>query len=60
MSDRLAFENIRHHDGWADLQNIVRVQRERRYGEITQVETAFYISSLANDAKVILQATRSH
>jgi hypothetical protein len=32
VSDALAFENIRHHEGWADLQSIVRVQRERRQG----------------------------
>lgn len=60
VSDRLAFEHIRHHDGWADLQSIVRVQRERRQADTIQVETAFYISSLANDAPVILEATRSH
>lgn len=60
VSDALAFENIRHHDGWAGLQSIVRVQRERRQGANIQVETAFYISSLANDAQMILNATRQH
>lgn len=60
VSDRLAFEHIRHHEGWADLQSIVRVQRERRQGAYVQVETAFYISSLAHDAELILDATRSH
>jgi predicted transposase YbfD/YdcC len=60
VSDQLAFEHIRHHDGWAGLQSIVRVQRERRQAENIQLETAFYISSLANDAAAILEATRSH
>lgn len=60
VSDQLAFEHIRHHDGWAGLQSIVRVQRERRQAENIQLETAFYISSLANDAQAILEATRSH
>jgi len=60
VSDPVAFENIRHHEGWAGLQSIVRVQRERRQGEKIQAETAFYISSLANDAKTILNATRQH
>ena len=60
VSDQLAFEHIRHHEGWAGLESIVRVQRERRQGNNSQMETAFYISSLANDAKVILEATRSH
>ena len=36
------------------------MQRERRQGEKIQEETAFYISSLANDAKIILNATRQH
>jgi predicted transposase YbfD/YdcC len=60
VSDPLAFENIRHHEGWAGLQSIVRVQRERRQGAKIQEETAFYISSLANDAQIILHATRQH
>lgn len=60
VSDQLAFENIRHHEGWAGLQSIVRVQRERRQQENIQVETAFYISSLVSDAEVVLDATRSH
>lgn len=60
VSDPVAFENIRHHEGWAGLQSIVRVQRERRQGEKVQEETAFYISSLANDAQTILNATRQH
>jgi predicted transposase YbfD/YdcC len=60
VSDPLAFENIRHHEAWAGLQSIVRVQRERQQAEKVQEETAFYISSLANDAKTILNATRQH
>lgn len=60
VSDALAFEYIRHHEGWADLQTIVRVQRERRQGEKIEHETAFYISSLENDAQRILEATRHH
>jgi len=60
VSDPVAFENIRHYEGWAGLQSIVRVQRERRQGEKVQEETAFFISSLSNDAKTILNATRQH
>jgi predicted transposase YbfD/YdcC len=60
VSDRLAFEHIRHYDGWADLTSIVRIQRERRIGQQTTFETAFYISSLPADAAQLLQATQHH
>lgn len=61
ISDPLAFEYIRHFDGWADLQTIVRVVRERRLPDGTQTsQTAFYISSLPHDAERLLAATRNH
>lgn len=60
VSDPLAFEFIRHHEGWADLQTIVRVQRERHFDGKVEVETAYYISSLPNDAALLLNATRAH
>lgn len=60
ISDPLAFEYIRNYDGWTDLQTIVRVQRERRLADKTEQETAYYISSLPNDAEQLLMATRYH
>lgn len=60
ISDPLAFEYIRNYDGWADLQTMVRVQRERRLPDKTEIETAYYISSLTADAEVLLMATRHH
>lgn len=60
IADPVAFEYIRHYDGWADLQSIVRVQRERQIGDKVEQETAYYISSLAADAKQLLHATRTH
>lgn len=60
VADPVAFEYIRHYEGWADLQSIVRVQRERRIGEQVTQETAYFISSLPPDAKTILHATRHH
>lgn len=60
VSDPLAFEHIRHYDGWIDLSSIVRVQRERRVGEQVAHETAYYISSLPADAARLLQATQHH
>jgi predicted transposase YbfD/YdcC len=60
IADPVAFEHIRHYDGWAGLQSIVRVERERRLAQHTQSETVYYISSLPADAKRLLAATRSH
>jgi predicted transposase YbfD/YdcC len=60
IADPVAFEYIRHYDAWADLQTIVRVQRECRVHGKTSVETAYYISSLPNEAELLLDATRHH
>lgn len=62
LSDPKAFEVIRHHDGWADLQSIVRVIRERRPLDNTPVppETVYFISSLPPDAELLLQVVRAH
>jgi predicted transposase YbfD/YdcC len=60
LTDAVAFEYIRHYDGWADLQTIVRVQRERRFSHKVQRETAYYISSLPPQASLLLKAIRSH
>lgn len=60
VSDPLAFEHIRHYDGWVDLNSIVRVQRERRSGEQVTHDTAYYISSLPADPARLLQAVQHH
>lgn len=60
ISDPLAFEYIRNYQGWADLQTIVRVRRERRLADKTEVQTAYYISSLPLQAEPLLMATRYH
>jgi predicted transposase YbfD/YdcC len=60
IADPVAFEYIRHYEAWTDLQTIVRVQREVRAQGKTSFETAYYISSLPNDAARLLEATRHH
>lgn len=57
-----AFEVIRHHDGWAGLQSIVMVKRERRLLDNRPVppETVYFISSLPPDAELLLSAIRAH
>jgi len=60
LSDPRAFEVIRHHDGWAGLRSIVMLERQRILPEAMQTETAYFISSLPADAKLLLHAVRSH
>ena len=60
IADPIAFEYIRHYEGWADLKAIVRVKRERRLADKVQQESVYYITSLDADAQKILQATRQH
>jgi predicted transposase YbfD/YdcC len=60
LADPQAFEVIRHHDGWAGLQSIVMIERERQVRGQVQTETAYFISSLPADAKRLLHATRAH
>lgn len=62
LSDPRAFEVIRHHDGWAGLQSIVMVKRERRRldNQPTQPESVYFISSLPPDAELLLSAIRAH
>lgn len=60
IADPVAFEHIRHYEGWADLQTIVRVQRERRPPGKVTLDIAYYISSLPPKARPLLDATRHH
>jgi predicted transposase YbfD/YdcC len=60
VSDPVAFEYIRHYDGWVDLNSIAKVVRQRRIGQTLTTETAYYISSLQKDAQLLLSCSRSH
>lgn len=60
IADPVAFEYIRHYDGWADLRAIVCLKRERRIAEDIQQDVAYYITSLKGDAQKLLHATRCH
>ena len=46
IADPLAFEYIRHHQGWPGLQTIIMIERERRHRDTVQYEVAYFISSL--------------
>ncbi len=60
IADPVAFDYIRHYEGWVDLQTIVRVERERRLADKIEQDTSYYISSLPPIAQQILDATRQH
>jgi len=60
IDDPVAFDYIRHYEGWADLQAIICLKRERRIAEQVQRETAYYITSLKGNAQEILTAIRCH
>lgn len=60
IDDEEAFAHIRHYDGWANLQSIIMIQRERHIQGEVQRETSYYISSLSADAERIAHAIRAH
>lgn len=52
--------DLRHADAWKHLRSVVMVQATRQSGATTTVETRYYLSSLDQSARQILQATRAH
>lgn len=60
IEDPLAFDYIRHYEGWTGLRSLLMLQRERRRDAHTQTEWAFFISSLPADASRLLPAIRDH
>jgi len=60
IEDPLAFDYIRHYQGWTGLRSLILLQRERRLDAQSSTECAFYISSLPADAPRLLQAIRDH
>lgn len=45
---------------WKDLRTLVMIESTREVGDSVQRQTRYYITSLAQDAKSILGAVRSH
>lgn len=56
--ESLAF--LRKEGDWPQLQCIVMIQSERHIDQKVARQTQYFITSLANDARVILEAKRSH
>ena len=53
-------EYVRAFADWPDLETLVKIEAERRTGEKTTRQTRYYISSLENNARQVLQAAREH
>jgi predicted transposase YbfD/YdcC len=51
---------VRNRQQWNSLKSVVRIASQRQIGEILEVQTRYFISSLPADAKMILKAKRSH
>ena len=60
LSDPEFLEYVQQRQHWAGLQTVVMVCAERRLKGKRSSSIRYYISSLANDAKRILQSIRQH
>jgi predicted transposase YbfD/YdcC len=60
LSDPQYLAYLRRHTDWKHLTTLIRIERERRIGDQTSLETAFFISSQAASATFFLEAVRRH
>jgi predicted transposase YbfD/YdcC len=60
LTDLTSFNYIRNLSPWKGLQTVAMVKSQRRVGGKTSEETRYYISSLPNEAELLLAAIRSH
>jgi predicted transposase YbfD/YdcC len=60
ISDPEYLATIRDYQRWTGLKSLVRIESERRIGDKSEIQVSYYISSLNNDAKKLLDAKRSH
>lgn len=52
--------DLRQGRNWKGLRSVAQVRAERRIGDTVTVETRYYISSLAGNARQVLSSVRSH
>lgn len=60
ISDLTFLRDLRNADAWKHLRSVAMVQATRQTGTTTTVDTRYYLSSLDQSARQILQATRAH
>jgi predicted transposase YbfD/YdcC len=60
ITDPTCLDYIQNRQQWAKLDAVVKVTAHRETGAETSVQSRYYISSLAGQAKTLLEAARSH
>ncbi|MCB9134246.1 MAG: ISAs1 family transposase [Anaerolineales bacterium] len=60
ITDKEYLTFLRGHKNWAGLRALIRIVSERRVGGQVEIQTRYFISSLALKAKAMLKAKRSH
>jgi predicted transposase YbfD/YdcC len=60
IADPQVLTHLRGASDWKGLQSVVKVQAKRQIGEEVTLKERYFISSLAGDAKQLLQAVRTH
>ena len=60
LADPEFLDYLRHRDAWPKLQAVAMVRAERRIGTKRSHETRYYITSVENNAKRILESVRAH
>ena len=60
ISDPLVISPLRRSEEFVNLNSLVKVTAQREINEQITVESRYYISSLAGDAKRLLEVTRNH
>ena len=60
ITDPDCLDYIQTRQQWAKLNAVVKVTAQREMATGTSVQSRYYISSLASQAKTLLEAARSH
>ena len=60
ITDSTCLDYLQNRQQWANLSAVVKVTAQRETATETTVHSRYYISSLAGQAKTLLEATRKH
>jgi predicted transposase YbfD/YdcC len=60
LADPEFLDYLRHRDAWPKLRALAMVRAERRIGTNRSRETRYYITSVENNATLILESIRAH
>ncbi len=60
VSDPDHLDYVNDHNQWSGLKSLAMVESERTENGKTSTQTRYYISSLSNDARMLLSSVRTH